>query len=199
MALREINLIPADILSSRYLRHHITFWALWLILLVPLLGGFFYYQTHFVLNKKRPMENLEDVHALIGTKIEDINRIQAELERLDQQQSVLKTIKRTPPYSSVLFKLSNIMNDDTWLTSIAIDSNSDKNEGENDNLELTGFAFSNNKLGNFLSLLSNDDLFKDVVLKYSKEAHKVQVSPDSEANTSLIQFQIACKMYEDTQ
>ncbi len=173
MALREINLIPADILSSRYLRHHISFWALWLILLVPLLGGFFYYQTHFVLNKKRPMENLEDVHALIGTKIEDIYRIQAELERLDQQQSVLKTIKRTPPYSSVLFKLSNIMNDDTWLTSIAIDSNSDKNEGENDNLELTGFAFSNNKLGNFLSLLSNDDLFKDVVLKYSKEAHKV--------------------------
>jgi Tfp pilus assembly protein PilN len=199
MALREINLIPADILSSRYLRHHISFWALWLILLVPLLGGFFYYQTHFVLNKKRPMENLEDVHALIGTKIEDINQIQAELERLDQQQSVLKTIKRTPPYSSVLFKLSNIMNDDTWLTSIAIDSNSDKNEGENDNLELTGFAFSNNKLGNFLSLLSNDDLFKDVVLKYSKEAHNVQVSPDSEANTSLIQFQIACKMYEDTQ
>lgn len=199
MALREINLIPADILSSRYLRHHISFWALWLILLVPLLGGFFYYQTHFVLNKKRPMENLEDVHALIGTKIEDIYRIQAELERLDQQQSVLKTIKRTPPYSSVLFKLSNIMNDDTWLTSIAIDSNSDKNEGENDNLELTGFAFSNNKLGNFLSLLSNDDLFKDVVLKYSKEAHNVQVSPDSEANTSLIQFQIACKMYEDIQ
>lgn len=199
MALREINLIPADILSSRYLRHHISFWALWLILLVPLLGGFFYYQTHFVLNKKRPMENLEDVHALIGTKIEDIYRIQAELERLDQQQSVLKTIKRTPPYSSVLFKLSNIMNDDTWLTSIAIDSNSDKNEGENDNLELTGFAFSNNKLGNFLSLLSNDDLFKDVVLKYSKESHNVQASPDSEANTSLIQFQIACKMYEDIQ
>ncbi len=199
MALREINLIPADILSTRYLRRHITFWALWLILLVPLLGSFFFYQTHFVLNKKRPMTNLKDVHALIGTKIEDINRIQAELERLDQQQSVLKTIKRTRPYSSMLFKLSNIMNDDTWLTSIAIDSKSDKNEGENDKLELTGFSFSNNKLGNFLSLLSNDDLFKDVVLKYSKESHNVQASPDSEANTSLIQFQIACKMYEDTQ
>jgi Tfp pilus assembly protein PilN len=91
------------------------------------------------------------------------------------------------------------MNEDTWLTSLAIDSNPDKNKSDIDNLELTGFAFSNDKLGNFLSLLSNDDLFKDVVLKYSKESHNVQASPDSEANTSLIQFQIACKMYEDIQ
>ncbi len=199
MALREINLISSDILSSRYLRRHIIFWSLWLILSFSLLGSFFYYQTHFVLDKKHPMKNLEDVHALIGTKIEDINQIQAELERLDLQQSVHKTIKRTRPYSSVLFKLSNIMNDDTWLTSLAIDSNSDKNKGENDNLELTGFAFSNNKLGNFLSRLSSDDLFKDVVLKYSKEARNARTYPDSEANTSLIKFQIACKMYEDIQ
>ncbi len=145
------------------------------------------------------MKNLEDILAQIGTKIEDINRIQAELEKLDQQESVLKTIKRTRPYSRVLFKLSNIMNDDTWLRSLAIDSNSDKNKGENDNLELTGFAFSNNKLGNFLSLLSNDDLFKDVVLKFSKDTHNSRTYTDSEENTSLIQFQIACKMYGDIQ
>jgi Tfp pilus assembly protein PilN len=199
MALREINLISSDILSSRYLRRHLSFWALWLILSLSLLGSFFYYQTHIVLDKKRPITKLEDVHALIGTKIEDINRIQAELERLDQQEGVLKTIKRTRPYSSVLFKLSNIMNENTWLTSLTIDSNADRDKGENDNLELTGFAFSNNKLGNFLSMLSNDDLFKDVVLKYAKEAHNAQTYPDSEANTSLIQFQITCKMYENVQ
>ncbi len=199
MALREINLVSSDIMSSRYLRRHISFWALWLILSLTLLGSFFYYQTHFVLSKKRPMKNLEDILAQIGTKIEDINRIQAELEKLDQQESVLKTIKRTRPYSRVLFKLSNIMNDDTWLRSLAIDSNSDKNKGENDNLELTGFAFSNNKLGNFLSLLSNDDLFKDVVLKFSKDTHNSRTYTDSEENTSLIQFQIACKMYGDIQ
>jgi len=197
MALREINLISPDVLSSRYLRRHLSFWALWLILSLSLLGSFFYYQTHFVLNKNRPMENLEDIHAQISTKIEDINRIKVELEGLDQQESVLKTIKRTRSYSSVLFKLSNIMNDDTWLASLTIDSNSDEYKGENDNLELTGFSFSNNKLGNFLSMLSSDDLFKDVVLKYAKEAHNAQAYPDSDTNTSLIQFQIACKMYED--
>ncbi len=196
MALREINLISSDIMSSRYIKRHISFWAFWMLLSLSLLGSFFYYQTYFVLYKKRPMKNLEDVHVLIGTKIEDINRIQTELEKLDQQESVLKTIKVTRPYSRVLYKLSNIMNDDTWLASLVIDSKSSR---EKDNLELTGFAFSNDKLGNFLSMLSNDDLFKDVELKFSKEARNVQAFPDSEANTSLIQFQIVCKMYEGNQ
>ncbi len=196
MALREINLISSDIMSSRYIKRHISFWAFWLILSLSLLGSFFCYQTYFVLDKKRPMKNLEDVHVLIGTKIEDINRIQTELERLDQQESVLKTIKITRPYSRVLYKLSNIMNDDTWLASLVIDSKSSR---EKENLELTGFAFSNDKLGNFLSMLSNDDLFKDVELKFSKEAHNIQAFPDNEANASLIQFQIVCKMYEGIQ
>ncbi len=79
MALREINLVPSDIVSSRYLRRHLFFWAGWLIVSLSLLGSYFSYQTHFVLNKERPMKNLGDIHALIGTKINDINRIQAEL------------------------------------------------------------------------------------------------------------------------
>jgi Tfp pilus assembly protein PilN len=95
------------------------------------------------------------------------------------------------------------MNDETWLTSLAIYNNlvkdKDEEKGKNDNLELTGFAFSNDKLGNFLSVLSSEDLFKDVILRYSKEARNVQTNPAGETNTSLIQFQIACKMYEDIQ
>jgi len=199
MALREINLIPSEVMSSRYLGRHLFFWAGWLIVSLTLLGSFFSYQTHFVLNKERPTKNLKNIHALIGTKIDDIYRIQAELERLDQQQSVLKTIKRNLPYSSVLFRLSDIMNEDTWLTSLAIDSTSDRDKSDNDNLELTGLALSNDKLGNFLSRLSSDDLFKDVVLRYAKETRNTRTYPASKVDTSLIQFQIACKMYEDIQ
>ena len=125
--------------------------------------------------------------------------IQDELERVELQQSVLKTIKRNRPFSSVLFRLSNIMNEDTWLTSLAIDSAPDKDKSDNDNLELTGLALSNDKLGNFISRLSSDDLFKDVVLRYAKETRGTRTYPDSEADTSLIQFQISCKMYEDIQ
>ncbi len=199
MALREINLIPSDILSSRYLRRHLFFWAGWLIVSLLLLGSYFSYQTYFVLNKERPMKGLEDIHALIGAKINDIYLIQDELERVELQQSVLKTIKRNLPFSSVLFRLSNIMNEDTWLTSLAIDSTTDKDKSDNDNLELTGFALSNDKLGNFISRLSSGDLFKNVVLRYAKETRGTRTYPDSEAVTSLIQFQIACKMYEDIQ
>ncbi|GAX59229.1 metalloendopeptidase [Candidatus Scalindua japonica] len=199
MALREINLIPSDILSSRYLRRHLLFWAVLLIALLSLPGSFYAYQTQFVLNKERPMKNLENIHALIGTKIDDIYRIQAELERLDQQQGVLKTIKRNLPYSSVLYQLSNIMNEYAWLTSLTIDSTPGKDRIDNDKLELTGLALSNDKLGNFLISLSSDDLFKDVVLKYAKEIRGKRYYQASKVDKGLIQFQITCRMYEDNQ
>lgn len=197
MALREINLIPAYILSSRYLLRHLFFWAGCLTLSLSLICGPFLYQTHFVVNKKRSMKDLKNIDTRMGIRNEEINRIQVESEKLDQQQSVLKTIKWTQPYSRVLFKLADIMNEDTWLTRLAIDSAINKDKDDNESLKLTGFSFSNEKLGNFLSQLSGEALFKDVLLKYSKETRKVQSDPDREANASLIQFQIECKMYEE--
>jgi Tfp pilus assembly protein PilN len=199
MALREINLIPADILSFRYLLRHLFFWARCLTLLLSLIGGFFLYQTHFVINKKRSTTDLQTIHTRMGTRMEEINRIQQELERLDQQQDVLKTIKRNQPYSGVLFKLADIMNEDTWLTRLSVDSDMNTDKGGTENLALTGFSFSNEKLGNFMSRLSSETLFKEVVLKYAKETHAAQSDPDRETNESLIQFQIECKMYQEIQ
>lgn len=197
MALREINLIPADILSSRYLLRHLFFWAGCLTLSLSLICGLFLYQTHFVINKKRSMKDLKNIATRMGIRSEEINRIQVELEKQDQQQGVLKTIKRTQPYSKVLFKLADIMNEDTWLTRLAIDSAINKDKDDNESLELAGFSFSNEKLGNFLSRLSGEALFKDVLLKYAKETRKAQPDLDREANASLIQFQIECKMHEE--
>jgi Tfp pilus assembly protein PilN len=118
---------------------------------------------------------------------------------LDRQQDVFKTIKRNQPYSGVLFKLADIMNEDTWLTRLSVDSDMNTDKEGTENLTLTGFSFSNEKLGNFMSRLSSETLFKEVVLKYAKETHAAQSDPDRETNESLIQFQIECKMYQEIQ
>ncbi len=194
MALREINLIPPDILSLLYLRRHLFLWAGCLTLSLSMIGGFYLYQTHVVLAKKRPMTTLKDIPTHLGTKIEEIDRIQVELKRLDQQQSMLKTIKRNQPYSSVLFKLAYIMNHDTWLTQLAVDGYMNEDEEENETLELTGFSFSNEKLGDFMNRLSSEPLFKDVLLKYAREARKAQPQLNREASVRLIQFHIVCKI-----
>lgn len=197
MALREINLIPADILAFRYLLRHLFFWAGCLTFPLSLIGGYFLYQTHFIINKKYPKTDLQTIQILMGTRIEEINRIQQELERLDQQQDVLTTIKRNRPYSRVLFKLADIMNEDTWLTKLSIDSNMNNDKEGSENLSLAGYSFSNEKLGNFMSRLSSETLFEDVLLKYAKESYAEQSDPDRKTNESLIQFQIECKMVQE--
>jgi hypothetical protein len=105
---------------------------------------------------------------------------------------VLNTITRNYPYSRVFFRLADIMNRDTWLTQLAIDSSKEK-EGRI-RLELAGFSYSNEELGNFMNQFSDQSLFKDVQLKYAKET-KIKLPNQLAAQpVRLIQFGIECRI-----
>jgi Tfp pilus assembly protein PilN len=192
MALREINLIPTEILSRRQVWRHLLFWSGCLLLALALIGGSYFYQSHLVLSKKGSMLTLNDMQTHLGMRIEEIKRIQNELERLDQQQVVLETIANNHPYSKVLFKLVDIMNQHTWLTQLAIDGSKEKN-GQIV-LILTGLSFSNAELGNFVDRFSNEPLFDAVQLKYAKETKmKLSKQPDA-GSLRLIQFGMECRI-----
>jgi Tfp pilus assembly protein PilN len=192
MALREVNLIPTEILSRRQVWRHLLFWSSCLLLALVLIGGSYFYQSHLVLSKKGSMLTLNDMQTHLGMRIEEIKRIKDELERLDQQQVVLETIAKNHPYSKVLFKLVDIMNHYTWLTQLAIDGSKEKNGQIG--LILTGLSFSNAELGNFVDRFSNEPLFDAVQLKYAKETKmKLSKQPDA-APLRLIQFGIECRI-----
>ena len=192
MALREINLIPTEILSRRQVLRHLLFWSGCLLLALAIIGGSYFYQSYLVLGKAKTQLTLSDMQTHLGMRIEEIKRIKDELERLDQQQVVLETIARNHPYSKVLFKLVDIMNQHTWLTQLAIDSNREKNGQIG--LILTGLSFSNAELGNFVDRFSNEPLFDAVQLKYAKETKmKLSKQPDA-APLRLIQFGIECRI-----
>ena len=192
MALREINLIPTEVLSRRQVSRHLLFWSGCLLLALTLIGGSYFYQAHLVLGKAGSLLTLDDMQTNLGVRIEEIKRIKDELERLDQQQAVLETIARNQPYSEILFTLADIMNQDTWLTQLAIDSSKEKNGQIG--LVLTGLSFSNAELGNFVDRFSNEPLFDAVQLKYAKETKmKLSNQPGAEP-LSLIQFGIECRI-----
>ncbi len=194
MALREINLIPEDIMSSRYTLRHIQLWAVCLTLILLLIGGLFQYQSSFIINKNYPGKNLDDIYTLLGVRTEALNRIQVELEKLDQQQSMLGDIKKNQPYSLVLSKLANVMNEDTWLISLSIDSMVTNYKGEEE-ISITGYSSSNEKLGNFINRLSGTPIFKDVHLRYARETSKAILNSNQYKNVRLIEFQIQSKMH----
>jgi Tfp pilus assembly protein PilN len=192
MALREINLIPIEILSLRHTARHLFFWGGCLLLVLIMIGGYYLYQSRMVLNKAGSMLTLNDMQTHLGMRIEEIKRIKDELERLDQQQSALETIAGNYPYSKILYKLADMINPDTWLTQLAIDSSEEK-EGRV-GLILTGLSFSNAQLGNLVDRFSNERIFDAVHLKYAKETKMKLSNQRDAAPVRLIQFGIECRI-----
>jgi len=190
MALREINLIPPDILSRRHLLRRLSFWSGCMIISLSLIFGFYQYYTHAVLAKNRAMTSLKEMHIKLGTRIEKINQIQEELERLDQQQSLIKTITKNKPYTIVLSRLATLMNEYTWLSQFALDSGKDRED--NANMKLTGFSFSNNKLGDFIDRLSCEPMFTSIFLKYARESNIALPDQNEAKGVKVIQFEIEC-------
>jgi Tfp pilus assembly protein PilN len=192
MALRETNLIPPEILTRRELLRHLSFWTACIVISLSLIWGFYFYQNHLLQAKRRTVAELKQKHQDLGTKINEIRRIQVELDRMRQEQAGLENITLAAPYSQIFAKLADIMNEDTWLSQLTIDSG--REEESSIRLRLTGFSFSADELGNFLQLLTNEPLFQEVVLQNARENANSQFSRGSRKAVRLIQFNIECKI-----
>jgi Tfp pilus assembly protein PilN len=192
MALRDINLIPADIQTRRVLNRHIAFWAGCLTFSLSLIFSFYLYEKHVVLAPKSTFGSLKDAHTHLGFRIQEIKQIQEEIERLDQQQAVLEDITRSPVVWRIVFRLAEIMNESTWLHTLTTDVSRDKQKKAG--LQLNGFSFSNEELGNFLIKLSSEPMFKDVLLKYARETTLDRTEKDDAGQIKVIEFEIECEL-----
>jgi Tfp pilus assembly protein PilN len=194
MALRDVNLIPPHIQTRMILNRHLAFWIGSLAISLSLILSFYLYQTHIVLTKKSAFGNLKDTHTNLGLKLKEIKRIQEEVEKLDQQQAVLDTIITGPMSWRIIQKLSEIINDYTWLKELTTDTGSDKDTRAD--LKLSGFSSSNEELGNFLIKLSGDPMFKGVLLKFARETILDRARKDDGDPIKVIEFEIECELHK---
>jgi Tfp pilus assembly protein PilN len=144
------------------------------------------------MGQKSNFANLQDTHTHLDLKIKEIEKIKEELEKLDHQQTVLRDIIRGPIYSQVLWKLADIINKNTWLTSLATDNN--RHSEKNASIKLNGYSLSNEELGNFLSQLSLEPIFQNVSLKYAQESMLSRSNRSDGDLIKVIQFEIECEL-----
>ena len=192
MALRETNLIPPKVLVRREFLRHLVFWAGCLVISLSLIWSFYVYQIHVLQGKKRTLAELKQKHQDLGSKINEIRLVQAELDRMRQEQAGLENITLGAPYSQILAKLADMMNEATWLSQLTIDSG--REEESSIRLRLSGFSFSADQLGNFLQQLTSEPMFKDVLLQNARESVNSQFSRGSDKTVRLMQFNIECKI-----
>lgn len=195
MALREVNLIPAGALHRRGLVRHTRFWGACLFISLFIIFGFFLYQARVIQAQQPALQSLDEIQIHLAKRISEIEEIQTELQRLNQQRVVLDKITSNRSYCHVLWKLAEIFSDEVWLTQLSIDrnqKNTDRNQEKNRaiRLGLTGLSFSNATLGNFMNQISSEPMFNDVQLIYAKEGNRQISKTNSGKPLKLIQFEI---------
>ncbi len=192
MALREVNLVPSDMLFHRQVGRHLSLWAACLLLSLSAVVGGYSIDSRVILAKKRSLMSLDDVDTNLDARIRQINELQGELEKLHEKQTALSAIARNQPYSSVLLRLADIMNENTWLTDLTID---DTGESEDTTgVEITGFSLSNDDLGGFLSRLAGTVVFQDVVLNFANETRDPRSKGKEGEAGKLIHFKVTCTL-----
>jgi len=183
MALRDVNLIATDILERRYLLRHLFMWCGGLIAVVALMMGIYAYQSRIFYAAKQDPSNGKNYSAVLTTVTDEIKKGQQERNIALQERAQLVALTAAQrPYSSVMAKLAETMNDQTWLQQLALDAG----HGRLALLKLAGSSVSHASLGDFIQRLSGDPMFRGVVLKSSQES-ETRIS-----GGSLVQFQIEC-------
>jgi Tfp pilus assembly protein PilN len=190
VALRDINLIPPDVVESRLGRRHLCLWAGCLVLSVGLLFSLSLIHTYTLKMRRQSIATLNDIPGQLITKSEVLKVLQSDLEKLDQQRSALTAIRsKSRPVSQVIYELSRNMNDETWLSQLTMDT--DEGPERVARLVLTGISTSNEYLGEFLKQLSQERAFKGVALNFASEVEKEGSAPKTPVSKSRIRFQIA--------
>ncbi len=193
MALREINLADPDLLYKRYLMRHLALWGGLLILVLGSIFGFYYYQTRVAMSKADTITNLEELQKHLGSRIFEIKQVQDELNKLDKQQAAIGVITQNQPYSEILLRLAKIINPHTWLTQLVLKTDA-KSDALKVGLVMTGFSFSNDKLGSFITQLNHDPIFRAVRLKFAREGEVTRKSEEKDESLKVVQFQIDCNV-----
>jgi Tfp pilus assembly protein PilN len=194
MALRDINLIPSNILDRKVIRRHLVLWSVCLGVLLTPVFGFFVYKTGVASAQKRATLYIADINKRLNLQTARIKQIQQELNSLEKQEADLKTVLKPAVYSEILYKLMGTMNGLTWLQTLKIHRQSDP--AESVQLRVVGYAASNGALGNFLNRLSSDPELDSAVLKYAKESPVQNSTTTETAPHSRIEFEIECTILQ---
>ncbi len=183
MALREINLIAADIMERRYLLRHLFLWCGGLIAVATVMIGVHHYQTRIHHAAEQDLSAGSSLTAALAAAVNESKQEERELAIVLAERGQFDALTaRIRSYSKVIAKLAEIMNTRTWLQQLALDTGRDQTV----HVKLGGFSRTHETLGDFIQRLSGEPLFRNVVLKLAQE---------SEARTSggsPVQFQIEC-------
>ncbi len=180
MVLRDVNLVPEQVLHRRYVIRHVAAWSFAYLLLLGFSAGAYTVYTRGVLARRRPPTDEAQLRKRLATTIAEVQEKVFQVERL----AFVRRMSRPGSMTLVLDRLAQDLDPQTWLTEFSLQTR----EGSGATLVLSGRSVSHAKLGTLIGQLTSDRMFGNVVLKTADEERGSTGSIDQPSD--LIAFTI---------
>lgn len=189
MALRQINMIPPDVLAKTVLFRHLWFWSKGFICVCLVFIAFYLGQTLFFLQQQKAHHSDAYMNTRtagqIDTALQDIAKLKAQMQDLTLKTGLLAAMANRQSYHDILAVLADSFNDETCLDHLSVQRGSDM-QTDKALVMVEGFSMAHNALGHFLASLSGSPRVQDVVLIDSKKNEPSQDQPFA------IRFKLSC-------
>jgi len=186
MALREVNLVPGEVLTRIRVRRHAILWVVLLLFGVLAVALAFGGTMYRMMARRGPSRDTVKMEADIKTVLREVQGVQDELEAL----SFIDRISARQSYADVLYVLSTLMSTNTWLIELRLNDRGDRYGSKQ--AIMNGYAFSNAEAGTLVSLLSQKPLFEAVELKMAEGRDVADTEQGAHLPERLVFFQIEC-------
>ncbi len=179
MALREINLVPWDLMKKNTLSRHLWFWAKGLLLVVLVLGAVYLVTFFWMNNQKQTLPQFGQVKEQMAVKTNAVKDLQGRLQEIQAKILSLSTLTRGQLFFEIIQIFSNCLNDQTWINTLSLQRTPE------DILVLVceGEAWTHHALGMLIHQLSLAPRIQEVVLENAFQPDApASPSPDPQAS-----------------
>lgn len=194
MALRQINMIPSDLLVKTTLIRHVLFWAKGLMgvgfcfVSIFLAQGYLYTRQQLAHDSNTSMN--QGVSEEIDSVIQASDTVRDQMAKLELKGGMVAILAEQVPFYDILAVLADSFNDATWIDRLSIQRGGEKDR-DRAAITVEGFTMTHQTLGFLLESLTSLSRVQNMVLISAK--NNDQASSDLGLN-QIIRFKFSCSI-----
>lgn len=190
VAIRDINMLPLDVLEKSIQYRLFKFWGQWLVLVVfiVLVGCVGSYR--WIQQQKKNLPLAFDTKKAVSLELDRINDFRNQIAALQEKHQTLTRIIRKQVFYDTIAVFAACLNRETWIDRLSITR--DDHESEQFLLTCNGFSLNHQTLGLFLERIAKVPRIKQLELNESGTGKQDSgVRPDF---PQAVRFTISCIM-----
>lgn len=189
MAIRDINMLPLDVLEKSIQYRLFKFWAQWLGLVFFIVLACCIASYHWTELQKKDRPFPLDTQT-ISRELDKINDFRNRITALQEKHKTLARIVKKQVFYDTIAVFAGCLNHETWIDRFSIQ----RDDEESDQFLLTcnGFSLNHNTLGLFLDRIAKVPRIKQVELNESGSGSQ-DTGPQPDF-PQAVRFSISCIM-----